>query len=76
MQTIAFRPDAESTAALSVLTRDGSTNSAAIRRALVAEAQRAAREELLRQAKELTADDHDREEARQVLADMVRLRAR
>lgn len=57
-------------AALSVLTRDGSTDSAAIRRALVAEAQRSPRDELPCQAKALTADDHDREQARQVLAGM------
>lgn len=75
MQTIAFRPDAESARAISVLTRDGTTSSAAIRRALVAEARRVTDADLLREAEALSEDDRDRAEARQVLSDMERLRA-
>lgn len=75
MQTIAFRPDAESARAISVLTRDGATNSAAIRRALVAEARRVTEADLRREAETLACDDRDREDARQVLTDMERLRA-
>lgn len=75
MKTIAFRPDAESARALSLLTRDGSTSSAVIRRALIAAAERETQARLLAEAKAVAADESDRQEARRVLADMEQLRA-
>lgn len=75
MKTIAFRPDAESAKALSLLTRDGSTSSAAIRRALMAAAEQEMRAQLLEEAKAVAADQSDRQEARRVLEDMEHLRA-
>ncbi len=76
MQSIAFRPDTESARALSLLTRDGSTNSAAIRRALIAAAEQELRAQLLEEAKAVAADESDRREARQILEEMEHLRAR
>lgn len=75
MKTIAFRPDDQSARALSLLTRDGSTNSAAIRRALIAAAERETQARLLAEAKAVAADKDDLQEARRVLADMEQLRA-
>lgn len=75
VRTIAFRPDAESEQALSLLTRDGSTNSAAIRRALIETARQEGRATLLDEASTVAGDESDREEARRVLADMEHLRA-
>ena len=75
VKTIAFRPDAESAQALSLLTRDGSTSSAAIRRALIAAADQELRAELLEEAEAVAADQSDRQEARRVLQDMEHLRA-
>lgn len=75
MRTIAFRPDEESAQALSMLTRDGLTNSAAIRRALIEAARQEARTALLDEATVVAGDERDREEARRVLTDMEHLRA-
>lgn len=75
MATITFRPDPESAEALEQLTRDGSSNSAAIRNALISTARRQAREALLAEATQLAADESDRKEARAVLEDMENLRA-
>jgi len=75
VSTIAFRPDRESAAALEFLTRDGSSNSAAIRRALVAAARQLERAALLAEAVQLAADASDRDEAQSVLADLEHLRA-
>ncbi len=75
MVTIAFRPDEESAEALDLLTRDGLSTSAAIRRALVSAARHQRRRELLAEATQLAADESDREEARHVLSDMEHLRA-
>ena len=75
MPTIAFRPDEESARALLLLTRDGSTNSAAIRRALIKAAELELRAQLLAEAEAVVADDADRQEARRVLEDMEQLRA-
>jgi len=75
MDTIAFRPDKESAEALDLLTRDSLNTSAAIRRALVSAARHQKRQELLAESTRLAADESDREEARQVLADMEHLRA-
>lgn len=75
MKTIAFRPDAESAQALALLTRDGSTSSAVIRRALIAAAEQELRDRLFEEAKAVAADQSDRQEARRVLEDMEHLRA-
>ncbi len=75
MSTITFRPDEESAEALELLTRDGSTSSAAIRRALISASRQQQRDALLAEATRLASDESDRKEARRVLADMEHLRA-
>ncbi len=74
MTTITFRPDDESERALAVLTADGRSASAAIRDALVHEAQRQD-DERLREAVALAADPDDVAEARRVIEDLEPLRA-
>jgi len=74
--TITFRPDEDARLALTVLTRDGTRVSTAVRRALIDAASARAREELRTEAAALAADDADRAEAAQVLWDMEMLRAR
>ncbi|MDQ3154311.1 MAG: hypothetical protein M3R63_22195 [Actinomycetota bacterium] len=75
MGTITFRPDDESNRALAALTADGTTTSAAIRDALIHEAERQEAERLRAEATALAADPEDLAEARQVLADLEPLRA-
>lgn len=75
MSTITFRPDDESAHALAALTADGTTTSAAIRKALIHEAQRRASVRLRAEAIALAQDPVDTAEARQVLADLEPLRA-
>lgn len=73
--TITFRPDEDAARALSVLTRDGTPVSAAVRAALIAAARDQARVSLRTEAQALAADAQDRAEAAQVLRDMESLRA-
>ena len=73
--TITFRPDTDAENALAVLTRDGTSVSQAVRRALLDAARAHAIEELRAEALELANDDADRAEAAQVLRDMDTLRA-
>lgn len=73
--TITFRPDADALRALVVLTRDGTSVSAAVRGALI-DAARSCEADLLRQeAVRLASEEVDRAEAAQVLRDMETLRA-
>jgi len=74
-ETITFRPDEDAVRALSVLTQDGTTVSAAVRRALIDAAHTRAQIRLRAEAAALMADEDDRAEAAQVLADMETLRA-
>jgi hypothetical protein len=73
--TITFRPDADASKALAVLTRDGASISAAVRAALIEAARRKAAAAIRAEAEELAADETDRAEAMQVLRDMEKLRA-
>jgi hypothetical protein len=75
MTTITFRPDDESERALAALTADGRSASAAIRDALVHEAQRLDDERLRAEAVALAADPNDVAEARRVIEDLEPLRA-
>ena len=75
MATITFRPDDDSERALAALTADGRSTSAAIRDALVHEAQRQEDERLRAEAVALAADPDDVAEARRVLEDLEPLRA-
>ncbi|MGH3854772.1 MAG: hypothetical protein ACRDR6_15010 [Pseudonocardiaceae bacterium] len=75
MATITFRSDDESARALAALTADGTSASAAIREALVHEAQRHEEARLRAEAIALARDPTDAAEARQVLADLEPLRA-
>ncbi|MEB3983761.1 hypothetical protein OQ968_21140 [Mycobacterium sp. 663a-19] len=73
--TITFRPDEDASRALAVLTRDGTSISAAVRAALVDAARRKAAAAIRAEAEELAADEADRAEAIRVLRDMATLRA-
>ena len=73
--TITFRPDADASRALAVLTQDGTPVSAAVRAALIEAARHKAAAAIRAQAEELAADEADRAEAIQVLRDMETLRA-
>lgn len=73
--TITFRPDEDASQALAVLTRDGTSVSTAVRRALIEAARRRAAATIRAEAEELAADETDRAEALQVLRDMETLRA-
>ncbi len=73
--TITFRPDEDALRALSVLTRDGTPVSAAVRAALIEAAGARAQQLLRAEAAALTADPADRAESAQVLKDMETLRA-
>jgi hypothetical protein len=73
--TITFRPDADTTRALAVLTRDGTPVSAAVRAALIDAARQKAVATIRAEAEEIAADESDRVEAMQVLRDMEALRA-
>jgi hypothetical protein len=75
MATITFRPDDESARALAALTADGTTVSAAIREALIHEAQRREAARLRAEAIALAQDPADAAETRQVIADLEPLRA-
>ena len=75
MPTVTFRPDDESERALATLTADGRSVSAAIRDALIHEAQRLAEERIRAEATTLAADPEDVAEARRVLEDLELLRA-
>ena len=73
--TITFRPDADASHALEVLTRDGTPISTVVRAALIEAARRKAAAAIRAEAEELAADESDRAEAVQVLRDMETLRA-
>lgn len=73
--TITFRPDEDASRALAILTRDGTSISAAVRTALIEAARRKAAAAVRAEAEELAADEADRAEATQVLRDMETLRA-
>jgi len=73
--TITFRPDADASRALAVLTRDGTPISTAVRAALIEAASRKAAAAIRAEAEELAADEADRAETVQVLRDMETLRA-
>jgi hypothetical protein len=73
--TITFRPDADASRALAVLTRDGTPISTAVRAALIEAARQKAAMAIRAEAKELAADEADHAEAAQVLRDMETLRA-
>ncbi|SDN69032.1 hypothetical protein [Geodermatophilus sp. DSM 45219] len=73
--TVTFRPDAEASRALALLTQDGTPVSAAVRNALIRAARAVASEQLRAEAADLAADEADRAEAAQVLRDMETLRA-
>jgi hypothetical protein len=74
-ETITFRPDDDAVRALSVLTQDGTSVSAAVREALIDSAVVHAQRRLRAEAATLAADDEDRTETAQVLRDMETLRA-
>jgi hypothetical protein len=74
-QTITFRPDADASRALDVLTEDGTPVSTAVRAALIEAAHRKANAAIRAEAEDLAADESDRAEAMQVLRDMETLRA-
>ena len=74
-ETISLRPDEDARRALAVLTRDGTSVSAAVRAALIKAAKTAAQDRPRAGAAALAADDADRAEAAQVLRDMETLRA-
>ncbi|KAA8939272.1 hypothetical protein [Mycobacterium sp.] len=73
--TITFRPDEDASRALAVLTRDGTSISAAVRAALIEAARQKAAAAIRAEAEDLAADESDRAEAMQVLRDMETLRA-
>lgn len=73
--TITFRPDEDASRALDVLTRDGTSVSAAVREALIDAARKRAARTLREEAEALAADPEDRAESAQVLRDMETLRA-
>jgi len=74
-QSITFRPDEDARRALSVLTRDGTSVSSAVRSALIDAAHNRAKDRLRTEATALAADQEDRAEAAQLLRDMDTLRA-
>jgi hypothetical protein len=74
-ETISLRPDEDARRALAVLTRDGTSVSAAVRAALIKAAKTAAQDRPRAEAAALAADDADHAEAAQVLRDMETLRA-
>jgi hypothetical protein len=73
--TNTFRPDEDTRRALSVLTRDGTPVSSAVRSALLDAARLQAQDHLRTEAAALADDPDDRAEAAQVLKDMETLRA-
>ena len=75
MAVLNFRTDERSDEALAVLTADGTSTSEAIRQALVDAVRLRRREQMRAESIALAADDADRAEARDVLADMDELRA-
>lgn len=73
--TIAFRPDEDTSTALDVLTKDGTAVSAAVPSALIEAARRKAGATIRAEAERLAEDESDHAEAMQVLRDMETLRA-
>ena len=73
--SITFRPDDDACRALTALTKDGTSVSAAVRTALIDAARRKAAATIRAEAEELAGDQGDRAEALQVLRDMETLRA-
>ena len=73
--TITFRPDADTSKALEVLTKDGTPVSVAVRTALIDAARLKAAAAIRAEAEGLAEDEDDRAEAMQVLRDMETLRA-
>lgn len=69
-ETMSFRTDEATLAALAKLTEDGTSASDAIRNALIHEVQFRANMALFEQAKRLAADPDDHAEAMQILEDM------
>jgi hypothetical protein len=74
-ETITFRPDEDTSRALDVLTRDGTSVSVAVREALIDAAHKRASRTLREEAEALAADPDDRAESTRVLRDMETLRA-
>jgi hypothetical protein len=74
-EPITFRPDEDAERALALLTEDGTSVSAAVRRALIDAARARAELRLRTEATALAADEADRQEAAKVLRDMEMLRA-
>ena len=72
---ITFRPDEDALRALSLLTRDGTSVSTAVREALIEAAGARAQQLLRAEAAALAADPVDRSESAQVLREMETLRA-
>jgi hypothetical protein len=75
MPVLNFRTDPRSEKALAELMADGSTASDAIRQALVDAVRLRRREQMRAESRALANDDADRDESRQVLAEMDELRA-
>ncbi len=75
MSTITFRADDDVDRALADLTEGDRDRSQVIRDAILAEWRRRQAERLRAEAEALAADQDDRAEAREVLADMESLRA-
>ena len=73
-ESLTVELDDEARLALAVLTRDGSSVSAVVRRALVRAAVAAVQERLRDEAAGLAADEEDRAEALQILRDVATLR--
>ena len=73
--TITFRPDEDASRALDVLTRDGTSVSAAVREALIDAARTRVARSLREEGEALAADSEDRAESARVLRDMETLRA-
>jgi predicted transcriptional regulator len=75
MSVITFRADDEVDRALSELTSGGRERSQVIRDAILTAWRTRHEEQLRAEAESIAADEHDRAEARAVLADMDSLRA-
>ena len=73
--TITFRPDDDALRELSVLTRDGTAVSTAVREALIGAASARAQQLLRAEAAALAADPADRAESARVLRNTKTLRA-
>lgn len=75
MGTVTFRPDPETERALTQLTEDGQSTSAAIRQAILDAARMRQRERVREQSLRLAADPDDLAEIRRIHEDAEDLRA-